>query len=68
MGTDTASATMTDIAKGGMSFLRGTRAMANRYNPLVARRRATSERKMMPAKTKKEIANRWRGLAAFGWG
>lgn len=61
-------AAMTEMANGGMSFCRGIMGATRRYRALVASRRAISERKMIAAQTKSEIASRCRGSARFGDG
>lgn len=59
---------MTEMTKGGMIFCKGIIGAIKRYRAFVASRIATSDRKMIAAQTKREIASRCRGSARFDVG
>jgi hypothetical protein len=60
MGTEVRSAMRNEAAKGNMTRSRERAGRRRRWRMVVARRRATSERKMAAAKTKRVMARRWR--------
>jgi len=62
------SAMAKETKKGGSSRPREMVGTASWYSAVVASRMASSERKMVVAKTRRVMASRWRGTEALGLG